>query len=338
MSARPFAGFARAPRRRETAAVLASALAFAAAPRSVARAAEAPWPDRPVRLVCAGSPGSSPDVAARLYAERLSARWGRPVPVESRPGADGSLAIQHLLAQRDGHALLFTFVAALTVAPLLHDKLPFDPAADLAPISSGAGDFAVVAAAPALPVSGLADLVEMARRRPGALNWASASGDVYMAFHGFTRSRGLDMNYVSYRTPAPALGDLAEGRIEAAALPLALALPQANAGRMRILAVTNPARSPALPAVPTATEAGFPELAFEGTLGFFGPSSMPSALRERISADVRAVAAEPDFRARLQSLGMTARAEAPAEFAAVVEANRAHWAEAARTHGAKPER
>jgi tripartite-type tricarboxylate transporter receptor subunit TctC len=339
-------GSARRPREPETlytmravlarsAALGAGALALAAAPRS--RAAE-PWPERAVRLVCAGAPGSSPDVAARLYAERLSARWGRPVPVESRPGADGTLAAQHALAQRDGHTLLFTFIAALTVAPLLHDRLPFDPVGDLAPISSGAGDFAVVAAAPGLPVSGLADLVELAQRRPGALNWASGSGDIYMAFHNLVRRRGLDMNYVSYRTPAPALGDLAEGRLDAAVMPLATALPQVAAGRMRVLAVANPARSPAAPDVPTAAEAGFPEMSFEGVLGFFAPNAMPAALRERIAADVRAVVAEPEFRARLQGLGMTARADTPAGFAAVVDANRSHWAEVARVHGAKPER
>lgn len=343
MTAPPSAGRAHAaPRRREMAAAAFGTFVLAAAPPRP-RAAEAQWPDRPVRLVCAGAPGSSPDVAARLYAERLAARWGRPVPVENRPGADGTLAVGHALAQRDGHhTLLFTFIAALTVAPLLHERLPFDPAGepagDLAPISSGAGDFAAVAVAPSLPVSSLAEFVELARRRPGALNWASGSGDIYMAFLGLVRRRALDMNYVSYRTPAPALSDLAEGRIDAAALPLALALPQANAGRMRVLAVANPARSPAAPDVPTAAEAGFPELTFEGTLGFFGPRSMPGALRERIAADVRAVAAEPEFRARLRSLGMTARAETPADFGAVVEANRAQWAEAARAYGAKPER
>lgn len=328
---------ARTPRRREATA-FAFALAFAAAVRP-ARAAEALWPERPVRLVCAGSPGSSPDVAARLYAERLAARWNRPVLVENRPGADGTLAVERMLAQRDGHhTLLFTFVAALTVSPLLHDRLAFDPVGDVAPISSGAGDFAVVAAAPALPVSDLAGLVELARQRPGALNWASGSGDIYMAFLGLVRRRGLDMNYVSYRTPAPALSDLAEGRLDIAVLPLALALPQARAGRMRVLAAASPARSPAAPEVPAAAEAGFPELAFEGTLGFFGPSSTPAALRERIAADVRAIAADPDFRARLQSLGMVASAETPAEFAEIVEANRARWAGAARAHGAKPER
>jgi tripartite-type tricarboxylate transporter receptor subunit TctC len=173
----------------------------------------------------------------------------------------------------------------------------------LAPISSGAGDFAVVAAAPALPVSDLAGLVELARQRPGALNWASGAGDIYMAFLGLVRRRGLDMNYVSYRTPAPALGDLAEGRLDAAVMPLATALPQVAAGRMRVLAVANPARSPAAPDVPTAAEAGFPEMSFEGVLGFFAPNAMPAALRERIAADVRAVVAEPEFRARLQGWG-----------------------------------
>jgi tripartite-type tricarboxylate transporter receptor subunit TctC len=330
---------AGAPSRRGAAA-LACALALAAAGARPARAApEAAWPDRPVRLVCAGSPGSSPDVAARLYAERLSARWNRPVLVENRPGVDGALAVQHMLAQRDGHhTLLFTFVAALTVSPLLHDRLPFDPVGDVSPISSGAGDFAVVAAAPGLPAPDLAGLVELARNRPGALNWASAAGDVYMAFLGFARRQGLDMNYVSYRTPAPALSDLSEGRLDVAVLPLALALPQARAGRMRVLAAANPARSPAAPEVPTAAEAGFPELAFESAFGFFGPASMPAALRERVAADVRAAAAEPDLVARLRSLGMVAVADTPSEFAAAVEANRARWAEAARAHGAKPER
>jgi tripartite-type tricarboxylate transporter receptor subunit TctC len=331
---------ARAIRRRDAAAAFACAAARAAAGRRSARAAEAAaWPERPVRLVCSGSPGSSPDVAARLYADRLAARWNRPVPVENRPGADGTLAVQHMLAQRDGqHTLLFTFAAALTVSPLLHDRLPFDPVADVAPIASGAADFTVVAAAPGLPVAGLADLVELARQRPGSLNWASGAGDIYMAFLGFVRRRALDMNYVSYRTPAPALADLSEGRLDVAVLPLALALPQARAGRMRVLAAANPARPPAAPELPTAAEAGFPELAFQGSLGFFGPASTPPALRERIAADVRAVAEEPAFRERLQGSGMAASAGTPAAFAAALEAERARWAEAARAHGAKPER
>jgi tripartite-type tricarboxylate transporter receptor subunit TctC len=276
-------------------------------------------------------------VAARLYAERLMPRWGQAVPVESRPGADGTLAVAHLLAQRDGHALLFSFIAALTVAPLLQDRVRFDPA-DVAPISSAVGDFAVVAATPKRPIASLDDLVELARRHPGTLNWASGSGDIYMSFLGFVRHRGLDMHYVAYRAPAPALHDLAEGRIDALMLPLVAALPQAQAGRLRMLAVANPMRSPVAPDVPTAGEAGFPELTFEGRLGFFGPGSMPAELREKIAADVRAIAADPGFSERLKGLGMVARADDPAEFGAHIEADRVHWAERARAYGPRPPR
>lgn len=330
-------GFAMSPRFRRRAAALAAAVS------ALPAAAQSPpnpgaWPERPVRLICAGAPGSSPDIAARLYAERLAGRWDRAVPVESRPGADGTLAVAHLLAQRDGHALLFTFIAALTVAPLLHDRLPFDPVGDLAPICSGAGDFAAIVAPPSLPVHTLAELVALARSQPGALNWAAGAGDIYMSFLGFVRRNGLDMHYVAYRAPAPALQDLADARIHALMLPLAAALPQARAGRLRMLAVANPSRSPAAPEVPTAAEAGFPELAFEGRLGFFGPRSMPAELRDRIAADVRAVAAEPGFGERLRGLGMVARADTSSEFAAHITLDRARWAEAARAYGPMPSR
>jgi tripartite-type tricarboxylate transporter receptor subunit TctC len=129
---------------------------------------------------------------------------------------------------------------------------------------------------------------------------------------------------------------LAQGRLQLLMLPLAAALPQARAGQVKLLAVTNPVRSPAAPDVPTVAEAGFPDLTFQGTLGFFGPPGMPAALRERIAADVGAVAAEPGFAGRLGPLGMVPRAGTPGELARVVEENRRHWAERARAYGVRP--
>jgi tripartite-type tricarboxylate transporter receptor subunit TctC len=322
---------------RRALALAATSLALAAAPRAIAQTQPQPpaWPDRPVRLITPGAPGTSPDVAARLYAERLSARWGVPVPVENRPGADGTLAAEALAQQRDGHALLFSFIAAFTVAPLLYERLPFDPA-EIAPVSTGTVDWLALVAPPTPPLADLAGLVEAVRRQPGRLNWASGAGDQYMAMLGFLRQRGLDMQFVSYRGPAAALPDLTEGRLQLLMLPLAAALPQARAGRLRLLAVTNPVRAAAAPEVPTAVEAGFPELTFQGTLGFFAPRAMPAALRERVAADVRAVAADAAFVERVSALGMVPRAETPAEFARIVEENRAHWAERARAHGVRP--
>src|SRR6267378_2566237 len=119
------------------------------------------WPERTVRVITPGAPGSSIDVAARLFAERLAERWGKPVVIDNRPGADGILSVQAFLHANDGHALLFSFPGIVTVVPLLHESLPYDPVGDLAPISSAAYDFLAVAVAATLPVSSLADLVAL---------------------------------------------------------------------------------------------------------------------------------------------------------------------------------
>jgi tripartite-type tricarboxylate transporter receptor subunit TctC len=320
---------------RRAVALTATGLALGIAPQIQAQAQPPAWPDRPVRLITPGAPGTSPDLAARLYAERLAARWGVPVPVENRPGADGTLAAEALTQQRDGHTLLFSFIAAFTVAPLLYERLPFDPA-EIAPISTGTVDWLALVAPPTPLVADLAALVEAIRRQPGKLNWASGAGDQYMAMLGFVRQRGLEMQFVSYRAPVAALPDLTEGRLQLLMLPLAAALPQARAGRLKLLAVTNPDRAAAAPEVPTVAEAGFPELSFQGTLGFFAPRGMPAALRERIAEDVHTVATDSAFAERVSSLGMVPRAETPAEFARIIEQNRAHWAERARVHGVRP--
>jgi tripartite-type tricarboxylate transporter receptor subunit TctC len=297
--------------------------------------AQPAWPERPVRLITPGGPGTSPDVAARLYAERLGARWGVPVTVENRAGADGTLAAEHLTQQRDGHALLFTFISALTVAPLLYARLPFDPA-EIAPVSIGAGDWLALVAPNTPPVASLAEAVAAIREQPGRSNWASGGGDAYLAMVGFVRQQGLDMHYIAYRAPTLALPDLTQGRLQLLMLPLAAALPQARAGQLRLLAVTNPQRSPAAPDVPTVAEAGFPGLTFQGTLAFFAPRSTPPALRARIASDVQAVAGDPNFAERIAPLGMVPRTSTPEELARLVAENHQHWAERAGAYGVRP--
>jgi tripartite-type tricarboxylate transporter receptor subunit TctC len=153
---------------------------------------------------------------------------------------------------------------------------------------------------------------------------------------GFVRQHGLDMQYVSYRSPVLALPDLTQGRLQLLMLPLAAALPQARAGQLRLLAVTNDQRSPAAQDVPTVAEAGFPDLTFGGTLAFFSHRGMPLPLRERIASDIRAVAEDPSLSERVQPLGMLPRASTPDELARVVAENHQHWAERARTYGVRP--
>ena len=302
-----------------------------------APASAASWPERTVRLVTPSAPGSSIDLAARLFAERLAERWGKPVIVDNRPGADGILAVQALLHANDGHTLLFAFPGVVTVVALLHDSVPYDPVGDLVPISSAAYDFLSVAVTARLPASTLGELVTFAKSRPGRLNWAAAPGAPYLTFVEFQRRAGLAMTYVSYRSSAQSLPDVIANQIQLVVTPLASALPLARDGQIKLLAVTTPERSAAAPDLMTAAEAGHPELTVEAPLGLFGPNTIPMALRDRIAEDVRAVASDPALLQRLNELGMVARGCTPAEYVAILAEQRTRWAALARAYGTHPQ-
>jgi tripartite-type tricarboxylate transporter receptor subunit TctC len=317
--------------------LLAGILLAAAAAASVSMAA-ANWPERNVRIVVASAPGSSIDAAARLFAEQLAQRWGRPVVIDNRPGADGIIAVQALLQASDDHTLLLSFPGVVTVVPLLHEKLPYDPVGDLVPISSIANDFLTVAVTPALSIESLDELIKLAQTRPGRLNWAAAPGAPYLTFLEFQRRAGVELTYVPYRSSVLALPDLVTNQIQVAVTPLSSALALARDGKLKLLAVTTLQRVAAARELPTATEAGYPELTIEAPLGLFGPKGTPPDLRERIAADVQAVAAEPTIIKQLEAVGMLAKASKPAEYAATLDAQRARWATLARAYGVHPQK
>lgn len=256
--------------------------------------------------------------------------------VENRAGADHILAVQEFLNSRDGHTLLFVTHSAFTVNPLLHAKLPYDPVKDVAPISLAVEDFLCVVAAPSLPVKSLGDFVSLARTKPAELNFFAVPGSPYLAFLAFQKRADITTTFVSYRTAVPAIADLSEGRIQLAVLPLASVVGQVQAGKLNLLAVTNPVRSPAVPEAPTVAEAGFPDFTLGGLLGLFGPQSMASELRERIASEVQAILHQQETKQRLTNLGLVARGTSAAEFAAILDEQRAKWAAIASAHGIKP--
>lgn len=306
-------------------------------------AAGAPRPSAsgPSRVVVPVPPGTSPDTAARLLAERLSRRRGHPLAVENRAGGDGTVGAAAFAQARPGEALFFGMADLLTVAPLAGDLLPYDPAADFVPVSSAATDFFVLSVPAAMPVRTLAEFVEHARAwPPGELNWAGpARTAAYPAFRAFLHSAGLDMAFVPYRGGPQALLDLAEGRIQAVVSTLAAALGAARGGgRVRMLATAARARAPAAPELPTAAEAGFPGFWFEGLLGLFGWRGMPEAARDALSARAREVLAEPAIVERFGAAGMLARGSTPAAFAAEIAEHRTRWTALAREFGVGPPR
>ena len=294
------------------------------------------WPERPVRLVTPSAAGSGGDIVARTLAEQFSKRWRQPVVVENRPGADGFLAVEALTASRDGHSLLVGTHSLVTVNPLLHEKLPYDPVRDLAPISLLYDDFLAIFASPTLGLKTLADAAGALRAEPGKLNYATVAGSPYLAMLGFLKENGLDAVFVSYRNANMALPDLAEGRLQLALLPLAIAKGSVLDGKLKMLAVTNTARSPAFADVPTVAEAGFPGLTFGGLIGMFGTKEMNTELRERVAADARRALEEPATKDRLAALGIAVRGTTPGEFAAVLDEQRAKWAKIAAAHGVRP--
>jgi tripartite-type tricarboxylate transporter receptor subunit TctC len=294
------------------------------------------WPQRQVRIVVPIGAATVTDVAARLYAERLAARWKQPVVIENRPGADGLVGAAAFAAMRDDHTLLYSFAAPVSLFPVLQEKLPYDPVRDLVPISGGAVAFLAVATVKSLPAASLRDLIALARTRPGQLNYNAGAGALPYFFAGALKRVGIEMVLVSYRETKSAVQDLAEGRIQVMLTGLSEVQPLAQAGKISLLAVTNKTRAPTAPEVPTAVEAGVPELDYEGGTGFFGPRDMPTALTEQIAADIRAVAADPAFVDRLAAVGLVARGSTPAGFAADLERQRAQIAEIARAIGNKP--
>jgi tripartite-type tricarboxylate transporter receptor subunit TctC len=316
----------------------AFAIGFLACPAALLEPVSAQseaWPQRTVKLIVPLSPGTATDVTARLYAEWLTQRWGKAVVVENRPGPDALVAVTAFVGARDDHTLLFSFGGPVTVNPVMFEKLSYDSERDLVPIVSASDSFLAIAASASLNIASLADLAKRAHAEPGKLNWAATPGMPQFAFTGFINGAKLDMVQVAYRDFSPALQDLGEGRISAVATGLLPLLPLAQSGKAKILAVTSRQRSAAAPDVVTVVEAGFPDAVAEGFQGFFGWRDMPTALRDRIAADVRAIA--PSMPAeRLTALGQVVRVGTTADFVAMLADQRTRVKAIAQASKPKP--
>jgi tripartite-type tricarboxylate transporter receptor subunit TctC len=245
------------------------------------------------------------------------------------------MGVSAFLSADDDHALLYAISAVVTVHPITQEKLSYNPARELVPISSASDVVLAIATSGKNSIRSLGDLVEAARAQPGKLNWFSSPGLPPFVVGGFLKSSKLDIAFVSYRDLGPALQDLGEGRIDVLVHALTVIMPQVQSGRARLLAVASENRVPLAPDVPTVTEAGFSELRMDGLLGFYGKRGMPDALRDRIASDVRAVANDPGLRERLAGVGQNARSDTAADFAALLEEHRRRLADLAKRIGLK---
>jgi tripartite-type tricarboxylate transporter receptor subunit TctC len=281
------------------------------------------WPQRTVRIIVPLPAGGGTDIAARLFADELSRRWGQPVIVENRPGADGIPGVASFVNAGDDHMLLFSFAGPISINPLIYDKLPYDPARDLVPIAAAIDNFFGIAVSAPTGLQSIGSFIKMAQDSPGRFNWAATAGLPQYIFLALQKKHGLALTQVPYREFAPALRDFAENRIQILVTTPSFLLPVIESGKARMLMVTNRQRSPLAPDVPTAEEAGFPELTFEGIVGFFSGPHLSAVIRDRIAGDIAAVGRNSEIKLRLRAVGVEVRTGTPAQFTSAIEEQRA---------------
>ena len=268
--------------------------------------------------------------------DQLSKRWGQPVVIENKPGADGINAINAFIGAHDIHTLLFAASGTFTAHPTQYAKLPYDPT-DLVPLARVSSTIIAVSVPTALNVNTLDELVALARKEPGKLNLAPTPETTEITFDNFMKATGITMTKIPYSDITKALADLSENRVQVIVSGIAVVKSQVEAGKVKLLVITNLKRASAVPELPTAIEAGYPSLALDGLIGLFGPKNL-AGTAERIAADVQTVAADPSIGPRLAATGQQLDPGGTAEFAAAVEAQRQSIAATAKALGIQPVR
>ncbi len=304
-----------------------SVLAGAALAAALPAAAQA-WPTRSIRFVVPWPPGGLNDLIARYFNDRVSAALGQPIVNDFKAGAGARIGVTEIARARpDGYVIGMGNLAPLTIFPNTDPDLPYDPARDLVPIKMFCASPLVLVVGASSPIRDVAGLIAAARAEPGKLNYGSVGVGTaqHLIFEMFRARDGIDMVHVPYRGTNDSLPALLTGDVHAMFDTLPSMLPQIRAERVRALAVTTPARVPHLPDVPTLGEVGYPEVDIVTWYAVIVPTGTPEPIQARLAREYGAVSATDETRAFLETHGLIYLPNTPAEFAARVAAERAHW-------------
>src|SRR6516165_6079792 len=296
------------------------------------------YPERVVRIVNPYPPGGSVDVMARILAQKLADNLGQQVIVENRSGGGGNTGSDFVAkAEPDGYTLLFTAPGPLTVNQTLYSKLPFDPAKDFAPVALFATAPIVLIVDPGVPANGVQELIALAKKEPGKLNFASAGNGTTNHLSGelFKSMANIDIVHVPYRGAGPAMNDLIAGHVQMFFDLLPASLPQINAGKVRALGNAGAKRPAALPGLPTIAEQGLPGFDAVSWVGLVAPAHTPAPVLEKLSAEVAEAVKAPDVVARIHELGSEPGTAFGKDFGAFLAAETKKWAAVIRASGAK---
>jgi len=319
-----------------SACVLATAFAVAwLTPPPVAAQA---WPTKPVRIVVTGAVGGSLDIPARIVAERLKDRLGQPVIVDNRPAAGGTQGTGEVARSApDGYTFVYSFNGPLAYAPHLNAKLPYNPLKDLVPVVRMAGEPFALGVQSSLGVSSVKELVALARKSPGKLNYGSlgnGSGS-HLTMELLKTETKVFIVHIPYNGAAAAGNALATGDVQAAFLPPAVLQPHVQSGRVKMLAVSSVERFPLLPGVPTIAETGLPGFDASGWNGVLAPAGTPPEIVQRMNREINAVLAASDVRELLARSQIQAAGGTAEQFGQLIARESAKWAPIIQYTGAR---
>ena len=298
------------------------------------------FPTKPVRWVVPFPPGGSADLMARMTAPDLGKALGQQVVVENRPGASAIVGAEYVAkAAPDGHTVLQCNVGQFAINPSLYRKLPYDPLRDFNPITVIASIDNVMVVTPSLPVKSVRELIELARKRPGELNFTSSGAGSLTHLTGelMKLHANIKMTHISYKGSAPAAVDTMAGFVQIMYDNLPATLENIKSGRLRALAVLSRERSPVLPNVPTLHESGFPEYDMVSWQCVAAPAGTPKVVIDRLYTETAAILKTPTIRDRMATLGARVVANTPDEFAKYLRDESAKWSKAVKDAGIKLE-
>jgi len=286
------------------------------------------YPNKPVRIIVPFPPGGATDIVTRVVAQKLTEVWGQSVIVENRGGAGGNIGGEAAAnSPPDGYTLFMTSGSIVTANQHIYKKMPFDPAKDLIPITNVASGPQVVVVYPDFEAKNLQQLIDLARAKPGVLNYGHAGigSQTHLAAENFLFTANLNITSVPYKGEGPAMTDLVGKQINMATANLAAAIGFINQGKLRALAVTGKQRSPQLPDVPTVAETlpGFENI---GWFGLMAPAGTPKAIIDKVYRDTAKFLDTSELRARLYVLGMVPVGNSPAQFAKAIREESGRWA------------
>ena len=300
--------------------------------------AQSSYPNRPVKILVGFTPGTAPDLAARILADRFAEVWGTPFVVENIPGAGSNVATERVAkAAADGYTLLMAGNSALVINPSLYETLPFDPLRDFAPISQVFIAANVLAVPTELPVKSVAELVALARAQPGKLSYGHAGTGTsqHLGAELFKYMAHLDIASVPYRGTTAMMPDLLAGRINMSFANIVNVLPLAREGKLRALAISAIKRSALAPDLPTMAESGFPGFEAVPWFGLMAPAATPKDVVEKLYGETVKTLTLPEVRKKFDELGLEPVGNTPAEFTAIIKKEMPEWAKVIKDAGIK---